>query len=89
VLSPRVIIGKGAVVRDSIIMHNCNIGEDSVIDLAILDEGVKVGAACHIGYGSDYYSIRRRPKVSTYGLTLIGKNRKIPDGVTIGRDVIV
>ncbi|OGO42699.1 MAG: hypothetical protein A2137_03540 [Chloroflexi bacterium RBG_16_58_8] len=89
ILSPRVSVGKGAVVRDSIIMNDTIIGRDSVVDLAILDETVTVAESCHVGYGSDHLTIRKRPRISTSGLTLISKNTRIPAGVTIGRDLII
>jgi glucose-1-phosphate adenylyltransferase len=89
VLSPRVHIARGAVVRDSVIMHDTVIGKDSVVDRAILDEGVTVGGGCHIGYGSDYQTGRQRPRITSSGLTLISKNTKIPSGVTIGRNLTV
>jgi glucose-1-phosphate adenylyltransferase len=89
VLSPGVRIARGAVVRDSVIMYNTRIGRDSVVDRAILDEGVVVQENCVIGYGSDYETSRQRPRISSTGLTLISKNTKIPSGVTIGRNLIV
>jgi glucose-1-phosphate adenylyltransferase len=89
VISPGVKIARGAVVRDSIIMHGSHIGRDSVVDRAILDEGVAVEENCHIGYGSDYLNNRQRPRILSAGLTLISKHTKIPAGVTIGRNVTV
>jgi glucose-1-phosphate adenylyltransferase len=88
-LSPRVRIARGAVVRDSVIMTDTVIGRDSVVDRAILDEGVFVEEGCHIGYGSDYQANRQRPRISSTGLTLISKNTRIPSGVTIGRNLII
>jgi glucose-1-phosphate adenylyltransferase len=89
ILSPRVRIARGAVVRDSVIMGDTVIGRDSVVDRAILDEGVIVGEGCHIGYGSDYRTSRQRPRISSTGLTIISKNTKIPSGVTIGRNLTI
>ncbi len=89
ILSPRVRIARGAVVRDSVIMGDTVIGRDSVVDRAILDEGVIVEEGCHIGYGSDYRTNRQRPRISSTGLTLISKHTKIPSGVTIGRNLTI
>jgi glucose-1-phosphate adenylyltransferase len=89
ILSPRVHIARGAVVRDSVIMYDTVIGRDSVIDRAILDEGVIVEENCHVGYGSDYRANRQRPRISSTGLTIISKNTKIPSGVTIGRNMTI
>ena len=43
VIGPGVFIGKGAVVRDSIIMKEASIGAGCVIDRSIIAENVKVG----------------------------------------------
>jgi hypothetical protein len=40
VLSPGVVVERGAIVRDSVIMHRCRIAEVAVVDRAILDKDV-------------------------------------------------
>ncbi len=89
ILSPMVHIARGAVVRDSVIIHGTVVGRDSVVDRAILDEEVTVGEGCHIGYGSELQVNRQRPRISSTGLTLISKHTKIPAGVTIGRNLVI
>ena len=42
VISRAVKIGKGTVVKNSIIMQKCQIGENCVIDSAILDKDVRI-----------------------------------------------
>jgi glucose-1-phosphate adenylyltransferase len=42
IISRGVRIGKGAVIKNSIIMQKCVIGENCIIDSAILDKDVKV-----------------------------------------------
>lgn len=51
VLSMGVQIGKGAVVRDSIIMSNSIIGDNCVIDRAMIGENCRVADGQHIGNG--------------------------------------
>ena len=46
-------IGKGSVVRDSIIMQGVTIGENCVIEKAIIAEDTVVGDNAVIGIGSD------------------------------------
>lgn len=53
VLSPGVIVEKGSIVRDSIILFDTVIGAGSVVDHAILDKEIVVGKRCQIGYGED------------------------------------
>ena len=43
VIGPNVVIGKGSVIRDSIIMKNTSVGENVVMDKAIVAEDVVVG----------------------------------------------
>ncbi|MEM2900255.1 MAG: sugar phosphate nucleotidyltransferase, partial [Thermoplasmata archaeon] len=53
ILSPGVIIEKGAVVRDSIIMHDCIIRQNAMIENCILDTDVEVGANSYLGAGEE------------------------------------
>ncbi|MBU0730062.1 MAG: glucose-1-phosphate adenylyltransferase [Proteobacteria bacterium] len=90
VLSPGVRVGKGAVVRDSIIFDDCEIGEDSVIDLAILDKRVKVGSHVYVGKGEEKTKPNRQFPGHLYtGITLIGKEVEIPEHTEIGRNCII
>jgi glucose-1-phosphate adenylyltransferase len=89
ILSPGVQVAEGAIVRDSIIMDNTEIGRESIIDRSILDKEVIIEPGCHIGSGSDYHVNRVNPKVLTTGLTIIGKGTVIPSGYKIGRNCII
>jgi len=89
VLSPRVIVAEGAVVRDSIIMADSFVGSHSVVDCAILDKEVAVDAGCHVGFGDAFTVNRREPKVLNTGITIVGKGAKIPPGVQIGRNCVI
>ena len=42
IISRGVKIAKGAVIKNSIIMQKCQIGENCLIDSVILDKDVKV-----------------------------------------------
>ncbi|WP_174734904.1 sugar phosphate nucleotidyltransferase [Mesobacillus harenae] len=42
ILSRGVRIGKGSVIRNSVIMQKCHVGEDCILDTVILDNDVKV-----------------------------------------------
>lgn len=87
VLSPGVIVRSGACVRDSIVMTDTVIEQGAVVDHAILDKHIRVGAQSHIGYGEGPEpSEDLRPEQL---LTVVGKNSRIPSGIRIGRKVIV
>ena len=90
VLSPGVMVGKGATVRDSILLHDCVIAEGATVDLAILDKRVRVGQGAVVGLGGDKATPnRQQPKHLYTGITLIGKGAEVPAGTTIGRNCVV
>jgi glucose-1-phosphate adenylyltransferase len=87
VLSPGVVVRKGAVVRHSVLMTDAVIGENAVVDYAILDKRVRVGAGAKVGYGKE-----RDPNPTVdlkRGLTVVGKNTVIPAHKRIGRNCVV
>jgi glucose-1-phosphate adenylyltransferase len=89
VLSPGVRVGVGAVVRDSIVMFDCDIGSRAVIDRAILDKEVVVGAGAIVGEGPDDTPNKVEPQRLNTGITVVGKRSAIPRGARIGRNVRV
>jgi glucose-1-phosphate adenylyltransferase len=90
VLSPGVVIGVGAVVRDSILMFDTVVRPGAVIDRAILDKEVTVGPGAIVGEGADLgVANRLNPSHLTTGITIIGKRAVLPRGVRIGRNVRV
>ncbi len=90
VLAPGVTVAKGAVIRDSILFHDVKVGENSVIDLAILDKQVEVAKEVIIGFGDDKKTINKEHPTHLYtGITLVGKNAKVPAESKIGRNCII
>jgi glucose-1-phosphate adenylyltransferase len=87
VLSPGVRVGVGAVVRDSIVMFDSVIGSRAVIDRAILDKQVVVGAGAIVGEGPDDTPNKAEPTRLNTGITVVGKQSVIPRGARIGRNV--
>ncbi len=88
ILSPGVVVERGAVVRDSVVMHGCSIAPGAVVDRAILDKNVRVGAGAVVGHGE----ARANPALGeslTCGVTVIGKATVVPEGVKVGRNCVV
>lgn len=81
VLSPGVYVGPGAVVRESIILTDASIEAGARIERAIIDKLVTVGHNAQVG--------RLVKDAEDLGITAIGKNVKIPNGLRIGRNVMV
>ena len=89
-LSPGVRVGRGAVVRDSIIMFDAEIGAGAVVDHAIIDKEVKVGRAAKVGVGElPGTPNRANPEMLATGLVVIGKQAQVPDGASVARNVLV
>ena len=85
ILGSRVRVGKGTIIRDSIIMNETEIGENCVVDKAIIAENVKVEDNVTIGIGSDKPN-KMRPDIYNSGLATIGEKSVIPSDVQIGKN---
>lgn len=89
VLSPGVYVAEGAVVRDSVILHNVRIEAGAVVERCIIDREAVIGANAKVGFGDDNVPNAELPQHVNTGLTVIGMGRRIGAGVTVGRNVIV
>jgi len=75
------------VVRDSIVMHDSHVAAHAVLDHAILDRDVQVGAGTRIGEGDASTPNAACPEHLASGLTIVGKGARVPGGLTVGRNV--
>jgi glucose-1-phosphate adenylyltransferase len=89
IISPGVFVGEGAIVRDSVILYDTIIEAGAVVDRCIVDKNVVIAAGARIGDGDDNTPNVSLPEVLNTGLTLIGENSCVPEGITIGRNVVV
>jgi len=89
VLSPGVFVAEGAVVRDSILFTDCIVGPGSIVDRAILDKYVVVGADVRLGDGKDTRPNRTQPRNLQSGITVVGKSARIPTGLRVGRNCLI
>ena len=78
IISPRVRINSYAVVEDSIVFENVNIGRHCKIRRAIVDKHVDIPAGTTIGYDLD--KDRRQFHVSESGIVIIPKGMRIESG---------
>ena len=79
-------MGAGAVVRDSIVMFDSEIGAGAVVDRAILDKECVIGAHARVGDGRILRPNRSEPERLFSGLTLVGKQARVPARAQIGRN---
>ncbi len=83
-----VTIGKGTVVRDSIIMNQTSIGESCEVNKAIIAENVQIGDKVRLGIGEEIDN-EVAPHIYDQGLVTIGEKSVIPDGVSVGKNTVV
>ncbi len=88
VIGRGVTIGKGTVVRDSIIMNQTQIGEGCEINKAIIAENVEVGNRVRLGVGEEAEN-DTAPHIYNHGLVTIGEKSVIPDGISVGKNSVI
>jgi len=90
VLGPGVIVEEGASVKDSIIMEDCYIGKNAILERCIVDAGCTVGDGVVIGcHGGGNVPNKLRPKIYDTGITVLGENTVVPDGMRIGQNCVI
>ena len=85
IIGSGVTVGKGTVIRDSIVMSDTKFGENCVVDKAIIAEEVVIGDNVTLGIGSDVPN-KMRPDIYNSGLVTIGEKTVIPADVQIGKN---
>ena len=83
-----VTIGKGTVIRDSIIMNQTQIGEGCEINKSIIAENVVVGNQVKLGVGEEAEN-DTAPHIYNHGLVTIGEKSVIPDGISVGKNSVI
>jgi len=89
VLSPGVYIGPGALVRDSIILTDSRIEAGATVVRSILDKAVLVGQGASVGSETEQAISEMFPDAINTGLTLLGKNVRLPAGFRAGANCVV
>ena len=84
VLGPGVVVEEGARVIDSVIMDDCFIRREALVERSIIDKRVRVGAGAQIGSGDASQPNVDQPDVLYAGITIIGKEARIPARQVIG-----
>jgi glucose-1-phosphate adenylyltransferase len=90
VLSPGVRIYEGALVRDSIVLLDSEIGPGAIVDTAIIDKFVRVGARAVVGEGEDRDTPNADEPGHLYtGITVVAERAQIPADTRIGRNCLI
>lgn len=88
VIGCNVTIGKGSIVRDSIIMNGTVIGENCVINKGIIAEEVTIGDRVVMGEGEEVPN-ETDPSIYSNGIVTIGEKSVVPNGITIGKNTMI
>ena len=83
-----VTVGKGTVIRDSIIMNQTQIGDGCEINKAIVAEEVRIGNHVKLGVGEEREN-DTAPHIYNSGLVTVGEKSVIPDGVSVGKNSVI
>ncbi len=83
-----VTIGKGAVVRDSIIMNQTQIGAGCELSKAIVAENAVIGEHVRLGVGEEVEN-EAAPHIYNHGIVTVGERSVVPDGVTVGKNSVI
>jgi glucose-1-phosphate adenylyltransferase len=103
ILFPGVQVSPGAVVEDSIVMHDTRVLAGARVSRAIVDKGVRIGERAAVGApgppasgsaearGRDGALARNReyPDDLASGLAVVGKRAAIPAGCSVGANTLV
>jgi glucose-1-phosphate adenylyltransferase len=84
ILSPGVYVGPNAVIRESVILTDSWIDAGARVERSIVDKAVRIGRKARVGKASP----GEKP-TEGHGITTIGKNAEIPDGVTVRRGAVI
>ncbi len=88
VVGAGVTIGRGSVVRNSILMKGVVIGENVTVDKGIIAENTRIGDRTQVGVG-EYAPSTYNPKVYAFDLVTVAEDSVIPPDVRIGRNTAV
>jgi glucose-1-phosphate adenylyltransferase len=88
VLGTNVTVSEGAIIRDSILMANCFVGKNTIVERCVIDENNVIGSNCLLGHGSDIIN-ELKPNIYDTGITVTGEGTVIPDNVTIGKNCVI
>lgn len=89
ILSPGVAVEEGAVVDGCVILHDCVIARGARLTRCLLDKGVRVGRGTVIGEGDVSIANTLQPEYLDFGMTLIGRDTRVPAGISIGTNCLV
>lgn len=88
VVGSNVHIGRGSIVRDSIIMKDTYIGDNVTIDKSIVAENCRIGDGVVLGVGEEVEN-KLNAGIYSFGLVTVGEDSVLPDNVRVGKNTAI
>ena len=89
VIFPGAHVGRDAVVRDSVVMHDAVLEDGCRIERTILDKEAVIGRWARVGLGDPAVANRAFPSHLDCGITVVGKQARVAAGLEVGTNCIV
>ncbi len=89
ILSPGVVVEKGARVEHSVLLHDSVVKERAQLSYVIADKLSHFGRSSNVGSGDRMKPNRKNPDHLREGLTVVGKSAVVPNDCTIGSNCII
>ena len=89
ILSPGVIVESGAVVRNSVIMHDNTICKNAVVENVVSDKDVVFVAGSQIAVSGENIPNQYFPRYLNTGIAIFGKGAIVPENITIERNCVI
>ncbi len=87
VLAPGVHIGRGAIVRDSVLLAGARVEAGAIVDHAVLDERSVVGRAASVGSARGMQAVR--DESGQRAITVVGAGARVANASVITRGSVV
>ncbi len=88
VIGSNVYIGKGTVIRDSIIMKDTVIKDNVTVDKSIIAENCIIHDNVRLGVGEEAPN-KLNAGIYGFGLVTIGEDSEVPAGVSVGKNTAI
>jgi len=89
VLFPGVRVEAGAEVRDSILMYNSIVRRDARVSRVVTDVEVMIGEGARVGSTQGKGVNKEYPDLLSSGITVIGRNTRLPANLQVGCNCIL
>lgn len=89
VIFPGTHVGRDAVVRDSVVMHDALLEDGCRVERSIVDKEAVIGRWARVGIGDPAVANRAWPSHLACGITVIGKQARVSAGLQLGTNCIV